>query len=283
MKDAFDRRKIARKPVGFTPHRERLHEVIFEAETREGKWFDIILMIMILLSILTVMLESIESYYLVYFKLFLSLEWIFTIFFTIEYFLRIYSVYSPKRYIFSFFGIVDLLTLIPSYLTIFVPGLHTLMIIRGLRLLRLFRIFKLEAFIDQGNIIISSLIESRNKILIFTMTILITVCILGSAMYLIEKDVNPNFDNIPRSIYWCIVTITTVGYGDISPVTSFGQFLAAIIMLLGYVIIAIPTGIVTSAILSGQNKMANTITCKNCAKEGHDAEATFCYKCGYEL
>lgn len=284
MKDLFDKKVLKTKPQNFSPFRDRLHEIIFEAETREGKLFDVLLLVMIFLSIMALMLESVPEYYESYKSLFLTLEWVFTIFFTIEFLLRLYCVYSPKHYILSFFGIVDLLSLLPSYLTYFVPGMHSLMIIRGLRLLRVFRIFKLDGFIDQGNIIIRALHQSRNKIIIFSSTILILVSIFGSLMYLIEHNVNPNFDSIPRSIYWSIVTITTVGYGDISPTTSLGQFIASIIMLLGYVIIAIPTGIVTSAIIMDNNKEdINTITCPNCAKEGHDNKAVYCDRCGHTL
>jgi voltage-gated potassium channel len=284
MKDLFDKKVLKTKPQNFSPFRDRLHEIIFEAETREGKLFDVLLLVMIFLSIMALMLESVPEYYESYKSLFLTLEWVFTIFFTIEFLLRLYCVYSPKHYILSFFGIVDLLSLLPSYLTYFVPGMHSLMIIRGLRLLRVFRIFKLDGFIDQGNIIIRALHQSRNKIIIFSSTILILVSIFGSLMYLIEHNVNPNFDSIPRSIYWSIVTITTVGYGDISPTTSLGQFIASIIMLLGYVIIAIPTGIVTSAIIMDNNKEdINTITCPNCAKEGHDDKAVYCDRCGHAL
>lgn len=284
MKDLFDKKVLKTKPEKFSPFREKLHEIIFEAETPAGKLFDIVLLIMIFLSIIVLMLESVPQYYIAHKNLFLTLEWVFTMFFTVEFFLRLYCVYSPKRYIFSFFGIVDLLSILPSYLTYFVPGMHSLMIIRGLRLLRVFRIFKLEGFIDQGNIIVRALIQSRNKIIIFSSTILILVSIFGSLMYLIEHEVNSNFDSIPRSIYWSIVTITTVGYGDISPTTSLGQFVASIIMLLGYVIIAIPTGIVTSAIIMDNKKDdINTITCPNCAKEGHDQKAIYCDRCGHTL
>ena len=204
MKDLFDKKVLKTKPQNFSPFREKLHEIIFEAETKEGKLFDVLLLLMIFLSIIALMLESVPEYYASYKQTFLTFEWIFTIFFTIEFLLRLYCVYSPKHYILSFFGIVDLLSLLPSYLTYFVPGMHSLMIIRGLRLLRVFRIFKLDGFIDQGNIIIRALQQSRNKIIIFSSTILILVSIFGSLMYLIEHNVNPNFDSIPRSIYWSI-------------------------------------------------------------------------------
>ncbi|MFZ1751296.1 MAG: ion transporter [Saprospiraceae bacterium] len=281
-RDVFKKRELKRKPEGFSPFREKLHEIIFEAETPAGRWFDVILLIMIFVSIATLMLETVPKYYALYPHTFFILEWIFTIFFTIEYFLRIYSVYKPRYYIFSFFGIIDLLSILPSYLTILVPGVHSLMIVRGLRLLRVFRIFKLDRFIDQGNFIMDALIESRNKIIIFTTTIIILVCIFGSIMYLVEHDVNQNFDSIPRSIYWAIVTITTVGYGDISPVTPFGQLVAGIIMLMGYVIIAVPTGIVTSSLINKGIEVSN-FACPNCSKDGHETSAAYCNRCGHHL
>ncbi len=282
-KEYFNQKEQKRKPYSFSPIREKLHEIIFEAETTAGKIFDIALLIMILLSIITLMLETVPAYYKNYKTVFLTLEWIFTIFFTVEYFLRIYCVYRPRFYIFSFYGLVDLMSILPSYLALVIPGMHSLMIVRGLRLTRVFRIFKLDAFIEQGNLILNALNDSRRKLTIFAMTIIIMVSIFGSLMYLIENGINPQFDSIPRSIYWCIVTITTVGYGDMAPNTPFGQFLASIIMLMGYIIIAVPTGIVTSSIIKESKMYPNTITCKNCSKEGHANEAKYCDKCGFEL
>ncbi|MBK8055362.1 MAG: ion transporter [Saprospiraceae bacterium] len=283
MKDVFRKEDLKRKPEGFSPFRTRLHEIIFEAETKEGRIFDIVLLLMIVCSIIVLMLETVPSYYARFKDIFFVLEWAFTIFFTIEYFLRLYTVYSPRYYFSSFFGLVDLFSILPSYLTLLVPGLHSLMIIRALRLLRVFRIFKLDSFIDQGNLIINALMESRKKIMVFTIFILIMVCIFGCVMYLVERDVNENFDSIPRSMYWAIVTITTVGYGDISPSTPLGQFIATIIMLMGYVIIAVPTGIVTSSLMQNIKSRQNTISCPNCAKEGHGSEAKYCDRCGYLL
>jgi voltage-gated potassium channel len=282
-KEFFNKKDLKQKPEGFSPLREKLHEVIFEAETPAGKFFDVALLIMIFLSIIILMLETVPAYYVAYKTIFIRLEWIFTIFFTIEYFLRIYSVYRPRFYIFSFYGMVDLLSILPSYLTLLVPGMHTFMIVRGLRLIRVFRIFKLDAFIEQGNLILNALNDSRRKLTIFAMTILIMVSIFGSIMYLVEHKINPQFDSIPRSIYWSIVTITTVGYGDMSPNTAFGQFLASIIMLMGYIIIAVPTGIVTSSIIKEHRQNLNTISCKNCSKEGHEENAIYCNQCGFEL
>ncbi len=280
--DYFKLDKLKEKPKNFSPHREKLHEIIFEAETKEGKLFDVVLLIMIVLSIIIVMWETVPHYYNNYRHIFLILEWIFTVFFTIEYFLRIYCVHKPRYYIFSFFGIVDLLSILPSYLALIFPGLHSLMIIRGLRLLRVFRIFKLDSFIEQGNMLIYALHESRKKLTVFAITISIIVAIFGSIMFLVEHNVNPQFNSIPMSIYFCIVTITTVGYGDIIPSTEFGKLLASILMFTGYIIIAVPTGIVTSSLMDNKNKY-NTIVCDHCGKEGHDPMANFCDKCGEKM
>lgn len=274
--------KDLNKPANNNALKLKLHEIIFEAETPEGKLFDVILLVMIVLSIATLMLESVQSYYESNISLFDILEWIFTIFFTIEYFLRLYSVKSPLKYATSFFGIVDLVSIIPAYLTLLFPGLHSLMVIRGLRLVRIFRIFKMDTFIEQGNIIVSSIIVSRKKLAIFAFTIMLIVMIFGSLMYVTEHNVNPAFSDIPTSIYWSIVTITTVGYGDISPITGFGRALAAVIMLLGYVIIAVPTGIVTSS-MSRFERPVNTINCPNCGTEGHKETSKYCDQCGHEL
>jgi voltage-gated potassium channel len=281
-KDVFGLDVVKRKPTNDSPLKQRLHEIIFEAETKEGKLFDIVLVIMIFLSIIVLMMESVPSINAEYGTVLRTFEYILTAFFTIEYGLRIYSVYKPRNYIFSFFGIIDFLSILPVYLTWLVPGMQSLLIIRGLRILRIFRIFKLDTFVLQGNFIINAFYESRRKILIFAMTILLLVGIFGSLMYLIEHKVNPGFESIPRSIYWAIVTITTVGYGDISPMTSAGQFLASLIMLMGYVMIAVPTGIVTTQFMDAK-KAVNTITCPKCTKEGHDEKAGYCNRCGHEL
>ncbi len=280
--DFFHQEKIKEKPKNFSPLRAKIHEVIFEAETTEGKLFDVVLLIMIVMSIIIVMWETVPYYYDNYRSIFLLLEWIFTIFFTIEYFLRIYSVHKPKYYIFSFFGVVDLLSILPSYLALLVPGLHSLMIIRGLRLLRVFRIFKLDSFVEQGNMIIYALHESRKKLTVFAITITIIVTIFGSVMYLVEHNVNAQFNSIPMSVYYCIVTVTTVGYGDITPSTELGKLLASILMFTGYIIIAVPTGIVTSSLMDNKNKY-NTLVCNHCGKEGHDPLANYCDKCGEKM
>lgn len=272
-------------PTTTNPTKERIHEIIFEADTPLGKTFDVILMIIILLSVGVVMLESVSSYEAKFGRLFFILEWVFTIFFTIEYALRLYCVYNPKKYATSFFGIIDLLAIIPTFLSLIITGTQYLIVIRALRLLRIFRIFKLVKFLNEGNTIVKALIASRAKILVFMLFILLLVTILGSLMYLIEAEFNEKFDSIPRSIYWAIVTLTTVGYGDISPSTSFGQFVAAFVMLLGYAVIAVPTGIVSAEIAkaAGANKTIediNTQACRYCSREGHDDDATHCKYCG---
>ena len=271
----------------FNPLRNRLHEVIFEADTKAGKWFDIILLIAILASVIIVILESVPSYQAKYGTLFRTLEWAFTIFFTIEYGLRLYAVYKPMKYAKSFFGIIDLMSILPTYLSLLIVGTHSLMIVRGLRLLRVFRIFKLANFLSQGQVIMAALKSSRDKIFVFVIFILIMVSIFGSIMYLVEGASNDQFDSIPRSIYWAIVTLTTVGYGDISPVTPFGQAIAAVIMISGYAIIAVPTGIVTAEAMQQaartKDKKVSTQSCRYCSAEGHDEDAEFCKYCGEAL
>ncbi len=278
-----------RKKKNFSPAREKLHEVIFEADTKAGKRFDVILLFAILASVIVVMLESVPSYNDKYGTIFKVLEWMLTIFFTIEYGLRLYCVYKPMKYAKSFFGIIDLLSILPEYLSLIpaIGGAHSLIIVRGLRLLRVFRIFKLANFLVEGQIIMSALKASRAKISVFVIFILIVVSIFGSLMYLIEASPNTKFDSIPRSIYWAIVTLTTVGYGDISPVTPLGQFIAVIIMISGYAIIAVPTGIVTAEVMSAagskKNKVVTSQACRYCSEEGHDDDAEHCKYCGEKL
>jgi voltage-gated potassium channel len=265
--------------------KDRIHEVIFEAETREGKWFDIILLISILMSVFIVILETVPSVNVKYGKTFHILEWVFTIFFTIEYILRIYSVYKPRKYIFSFYGIIDLVSIIPTYLSIFIAGSQQLLVIRAFRLMRVFRIFKLGSFLHQARTIMLAMQKSIPKILVFLSFVLVLVIIIGSIMHLLEAGVNPSFDSIPRSIYWAIVTLTTVGYGDITPVTTVGQFLSAIVMLLGYSIIAVPTGIVSSELVLNESSSHKQTTehCPHCSADGHDYDAMFCKFCGEPL
>ena len=264
--------------------RELLHEIIFEADTPAGKAFDIALLIAILLSVIIVMLESSKSTSGNYGELFYTIEWILTIFFTIEYALRLYTVTKPLKYATSFYGIVDLLAILPTYLSLFIVGAQSLLVIRALRLLRVFRIFKLFNYMYQGRMIVLALRSSFTKIAVFILFVLLLVTIFGSVMYLIEGGVNEGFDSIPRSIYWAIVTLTTVGYGDISPTTSLGQFLAAIVMIMGYSVIAVPTGIVTAEFARrASDPIELTEACPGCGHEGHDRKADFCSRCGSKL
>lgn len=267
-----------------SPIKEKLHEIIFEADTPIGKVFDIALLIAISASVILVMLESVDHLHNRYSTQFIVLEWGFTIFFTIEYILRLYSVYRPWKYATSFFGIIDLLAIIPTYLSVFVIGYHYFLVIRALRLLRIFRIFKLGHFLVEGSLIVKALKASRAKITVFLTFVLLAVIIIGAVMYLVEGGTNPSFSSIPRSIYWAIVTLTTVGYGDITPVTNIGQFLSAAVMILGYGILAVPTGIVSAEMIRGdQNIPTNTQACRYCGKEGHDDDAIYCKYCGEKL
>ncbi len=262
--------------------KHRIHEIIFEADTPLGKLFDVVLLIAILASIVIVSLDSMENYHDKHLKLLFTLEWILTIFFTIEYILRLYSTNRPMKYATSFFGVIDLLAIIPTYLSLFVAGTHALVVIRALRILRVFRIFKLMGFLKQGRVILLAMQNSWQKIFVFFLFVILMVTILGSVMYLIEGNVNEGFANIPRSVYWAIVTLTTVGYGDITPVTALGRVIAAFIMILGYSVIAVPTGIVTAGVMK-EFKEENTQVCTSCSREGHDIDANFCKFCGWEL
>ncbi|TXD49393.1 ion transporter [Polaribacter sp. IC073] len=258
----------------------RLHEIIYEADTKEGKVFDVILLIAILASILLVMLESIESFDNDYHYYLNIGEWIITILFSIEYILRIISIRKPYKYIFSFYGIIDLLSTIPMYLSLIFVGSQGLVALRALRLLRVFRILKLARYIGASNKLLLALRSSRAKIAVFLFFVLIVCIILGTVMYMIEGAEN-GFTNIPKSIYWAIVTLTTVGFGDIAPQTPLGQLIASAIMIMGYSIIAIPTGIVSSEMTKTDSEIdTNTQACPTCLKGTHKKNATFCYNCG---
>lgn len=270
-------------PRTTNPLKERIHEIIFGADTKEGKLADIVILIMIIASVIAVMLESVSSLQARFGNLFLILEWIFTIFFTIEYALRLYCVYSPLKYAKSFYGVIDLLSILPAYLSLFITGAQSLLVIRALRLMRIFRIFKLAPFLKESSLIMEALKASRAKITVFLVFILLVVILMGSVMYLIESETNTQFTSIPQSIYWAIVTLTTVGYGDISPATPLGKFIAAAIMIMGYVVIAVPTGIVSAELVNPTDTKINTIACRNCGKEGHDDDAEFCKYCGKEI
>ncbi len=265
--------------------KSRLHEIIYEADTPAGKLFDIVLLIVIIASVMLVMLESVKSIDTKYHNILDILEWVITILFTIEYFARVITVKKPLNYIFSFYGLVDILSTIPKYISFFFGGIHALAALRALRLLRVFRILKLARYLGASNTLIKSLKASRVKISVFLFAVIIISIILGTIMYLVEGE-EAGFTSIPTSVYWCIVTLTTVGYGDISPVTSLGQIIASIIMIIGYGIIAVPTGIVSAEIVSqskSNNVLLNSQSCQNCLAGQHKDDANFCHNCGEEL
>ncbi len=264
------------------PWRQTLFEVIFEANTPAGKWFDLILIVCILLSVMMVMLDSVAKIRADYGNLLYAAEWFFTILFTIEYILRLLCIGRPFRYAISFFGVVDLLAILPTYLSLLFFGRSYLLVVRLLRVLRIFRVLKLGHHTKEATVLKNALYASRRKILVFLFVVLTLVVIIGSLMYVIEEADN-GFTSIPRSVYWTIVTLTTVGYGDISPQSSLGQFLAAIVMILGYSIIAVPTGIVTVELSRAYTDKSNPQVCPNCSAEGHDRDAQFCKYCGTKL
>ncbi len=273
---------MSEAPSQQSPWQARLHEIIFEAETPAGKAFDVALLVAIVLSILAVCLESVTEIRAAYGPQLRGLEWIFTILFTIEYVLRLLSVRHPWKYAFSFYGIVDLLAILPSYLSVFIDGSQSLLVIRALRLLRVFRVLKLAHFVGEARMLNAALRASLHKIVIFLGVVLAIVVIIGAMMYLLEGSQN-GFDNIPLSIDWSIVTRTTVGYGDIAPQTVAGKVLASLVMLLGYAIIAVPTGIVTVELASAVKHSVRTDACPDCGAEGHASDAVYCRYCGASL
>src|SRR5215470_6850025 len=263
--------------------RAKAYSVIFEADTRAGRLFDLLLVVTILASVVVVILDSVQSLQARYGTLFDVLEWGFTLLFTVEYVMRLASVRHPLRYATSFFGIVDLLAVLPTYLAFFVPEVHALIDVRMLRLLRIFRILKLGEYVSEFNFLGEALMASRRKIIVFIGFVLITVTILGTVMYLVESAEN-GFTSIPVAIYWGITTMTTVGFGDIAPKTNLGRFIAACMMLMGWGILAVPTGIVTAEMATRRMARAvTTRTCPDCLTEGHDADALFCKHCGNPL
>tara|TARA_R110002051_G_scaffold56046_8_gene103983 strand:- start:33224 stop:34081 length:858 start_codon:yes stop_codon:yes gene_type:complete len=270
--------------------KNKLHEIIYEADTPMGKLFDIILFFIIIFSVILIMLESVKAIDAEYHEILFILEWIVTIFFTIEYIARIICIKKPSHYIFSFYGIIDFLSTIPLYISYIFAGSQVLLAVRAFRLLRVFRILKLVQFLGEASQLKRALKASRAKITVFLFAVLIASVMMGTLMYLIEGD-EAGFTSIPTSIYWTIVTLTTVGYGDIAPITPQGQAIATIIMLLGYGIIAVPTGMVTAEFArQGKDKTGespgnryvhvNTQCCPTCSKEGHRDDATHCYNCG---
>lgn len=262
--------------------RRRLHVIVFGTITRTGRRFDVVLLWVIMLSVFVVMLESVPALGEKYARLFFVIEWIMTGIFTLEYALRIWISPKPLRYIFSFWGIIDLLSILPTYLSLFISGYHYLLVVRIFRLLRVFRILKLARFSAEAKLLREALKMSLHKISIFLMSVLAIVTLLGTLMYVIEGG-EEGFTSIPQSIYWAIVTLTTVGYGDISPRTGLGQTIAAIIMIIGYGIIAVPTGIVTAELTQVYKRNISTQACLQCSAEGHDLDAKNCKYCGAEL
>lgn len=270
--------------------KNKLHTIIYEADTPMGKLFDVVLLILILVSVILVMLESVTSIDTHYHDLLYFGEWVITIFFTIEYILRIITVKKASNYIFSFYGIIDFLSTIPLYLSFILAGSNALLAVRALRLLRVFRILKITRYMGEANKLNKALRDSKPKIFVFLFAVLILSIIAGTIMYLVEGE-QSGFVSIPISVYWCIVTLTTVGFGDIAPVTPLGQFIAAIIMIMGYGIIAVPTGIVSAEYASKKTHTVddpeyihvNTQSCQNCNENNHHDNAEFCHKCGSTL
>ena len=262
--------------------RNRTHIIIEGTDTRLGKLFDIVLLIAIAASVAVVMLDSVLYMRLQYGVLFFYAEWFFTILFTIEYALRLFSAPNRLRYIFSFFGVVDLLSVLPSYLSLMFVGVQYLLVIRVLRILRVFRVLKLKAYMQQAGFLASALKTSQQKITVFFLSLVLLVTIFGSIIYVVEGPEN-GFTSIPLSIYWAVVTMTTVGYGDMSPKTPLGQAIATMVMITGYSIIAVPTGIFTSELARNMRPQLNPVTCPNCGKFGHALGADFCDRCGHAL
>ncbi|WP_298768852.1 ion transporter [uncultured Shewanella sp.] len=259
-----------------------LRRIIFGTETPQGRYFDICLIICITLSVALVFLDTIVSIHSAYGDLIVKLEWFFTLLFTIEYMTRLYCSANRWQYAKSFYGIVDLLSILPTYLILLFPGANFAMVIRVLRLFRVFRVLKLLRYLSEGNVLLQALTQSSRKVIMFFFSVSLIVAVLGSVMYAVEGPDN-GFTSIPKSIYWTIVTITTVGYGDITPVTELGQGIAALTMLIGYSIIAIPTGIISAEISQEMRRNRDLRRCSNCLKSGHDTDAHFCNQCGNEL
>jgi len=266
-----------------SPWRESLNDIIFGAETPLGKGFDILLILMIILSIIMVMLDSVEVMQMHYVKFFYFSEWFFTLLFTIEYLLRLICVRKPWRYIRSFFGIVDLLSILPTYIGLLIPSVKYMLALRVLRLLRVFRVLKLSEYMQEAHVLMNALDNSFRKIAVFLYVVLTLVIVFGSLMYVVEGS-DSGFTSIPKSVYWAIVTLTTVGYGDIAPQSPLGQIIASAIMIMGYGIIAVPTGVYSAELF--KQYQADKITndaCPDCGATGHDFDASYCKYCGHPL
>ena len=262
--------------------RLRLYQVIYQANTPAGKLFDVALILFILLSIVLAMLDTVAIYHQRYGSYFSRAEWFFTLIFSVEYLLRLISIQRPLKYVFSFYGIVDFLAIAPTYLSFFFPGMESFLFVRILRILRIFRVLKLARYTRQANTLWSALAAGKIKIIVFLSFISTITVVFGSTMYLIEGPEN-GFTSIPRGIYWAIITLTTVGYGDIAPKTDLGQAVASVVMILGYAIIAVPTGIFTAELSKAINKEYDIRTCSSCNKPGHDSDAKYCKACGHKL
>ena len=272
-----------------TPTRALLNRIVFGTDTRAGRLFDEVVIVCIVVSVAVTLLDSVSTLNQRFSATLTMLEWFFTILFTLEYGLRLYASPWPRRqYVLSFFGLVDLFAILPAYLSLLFPAAGYLLVLRLLRVLRIFRILKLVRFMEDANILIRALTGARRKILVFLFCIVVLNVIFGSLMYVIEGPEN-GFTSIPVSIYWAVVTMTTVGYGDISPQTGFGRLLASVAMIAGYAIIAVPTGIVSSELINEyQNKNRDSerdfaVTCQNCGRRGHDRDAQHCKQCGSAL
>ena len=270
-----------------SPLQQAIFDVIFGYESRAGRWFDIALIVLILSSVTALLADSVASIHSNYGGLIYRLEWAFTLIFTLEYFLRIYSTPNKRAYLFSFYGIIDLFSILPTYLAFLFPSAAYLLVIRIMRVLRIFRILKLFRYIGEANLLYAALLQARRKIFIFLFSVLVLIIIFGALMFVIEGPEN-GFTNIPVSIYWAIVTITTVGYGDIAPQTSLGQFVAAFAMICGYAIIAVPTGIIGAELMqqvqrSNQRNKSVSSICSGCKNTNHDLDARFCKYCGQEV
>lgn len=262
--------------------KEKIHVIIEGTDTPAGKLFDVLILIAILASVLVVMLDSVVSLQVQYGTLFFYAEWFFTILFTIEYILRLYSAPNRKQYATSFFGVVDLLALLPTYLSLVIAGTHYLLVVRILRILRVFRVFHLGSYMQQAGFLTAAFKTSQQKIMVFFLSLLLLVTIFGAVLYVVEGAEN-GFTSIPLSIYWAIVTLTTVGYGDMSPKTPLGQAIASMVMMTGYAIIAVPTGIFTAELTKTMRPQLQPVTCLKCGKFGHATQAKFCDRCGNDL
>ena len=278
-----DRMVFRLRDHGMGEIKEKIRSVIFEANTVAGKVFDVLLIVLILLSVLAVSLDSVTSISQKYGDVLLAIEWGFTVLFTVEYLLRLWTIQNTWLYARSFYGVIDLLGSLPTYLSIWFADAHYFLVVRVLRVLRIFRVFRMVRYVGEAELISQALVASRRKITVFVCSVLALVVVFGSLMYLIEGGTNTEFSSIPQSIYWAVTTMTTVGYGDVAPDTGLGRGLAAVIMIMGYGIIAVPTGIVTLELNEAHRKRANTKTCPACSAEGHSYEASFCWRCGSAL